>query len=64
MAKCPFYRRKEKQKIVCEGPYDDCLSLIQTFGSNVNRDKQLEIFCGDRYKNCEIYRMIMESKYE
>jgi len=25
---------------------------------------QMKTFCCDKYKNCEIFRMIMENKYE
>nr|DAF33449.1 MAG TPA: hypothetical protein [Caudoviricetes sp.] len=61
--KCPFFLRCDKQKISCEGPYDDCKCLNQIFKSTAGRNKQLEIFCNCNFEKCEIYRMICEAKY-
>ena len=61
--RCPFYRCDDgRRNIVCEGFVDDsCVTLTYRFRHLF--DKQLEIFCTDRFENCEAYRLLME-KYE
>lgn len=61
--KCPFFKNLQKQKIYCEGVCDDCISTIQTYRNNKDRDKQLDIFCCKHFEKCEIYRAIEEAKY-
>lgn len=65
--RCPFFRREDRQKhkIVCEG-LGDAKSMSWNFANEDERQRirQLEIFCQDRYENCEVYRMIHNSKYE
>lgn len=61
--KCPFFHKTDKLKITCEGYHDDCKCTNQIYINNKARDKQLELFCQDKYENCEIYRMIKEAKY-
>lgn len=64
---CPFFREEDarKHKIICEG-LGDARSMAWNFRNEDERQRirQLEIFCQDRYKNCELYRMILESKYD
>ena len=60
---CPFYKRDNgKTRVVCEGIVDHS-SIVLTFGSPTQCRRQLEIFCCDHYRNCEVNRMLME-KYE
>lgn len=65
--RCPFFRKEDRQrhKIVCEG-LGDAASISWNFDSRDERQRirQMEIFCQDRYPNCEVYRMIRESKYD
>ena len=60
---CPFYKRDDPTNIYCEGISEDSC-LITRFRFKVGRDQQMRIFCSEHYKNCEIYRMLMEAKYE
>ena len=63
-AQCPFFRSDvEKQKrINCEGIVDRC-TLALTFDRKKDYKLQLNVFCCEHYKKCEIYNMLME-KYE
>ena len=61
--KCPFYRRDDgSSRLVCEGIVEDS-TLTWNFSSREDLRGQLDIFCCDYFKNCEVYRMLMESKY-
>lgn len=59
---CPFYKRDDPTNIICEGIAEDSW-LITRFRYKAGRDQQMRIFCCEHYKNCEIYRMLMEEKY-
>lgn len=61
-AKCPFFKSSGKRKITCEGITDDCVTCL-TFVSQHKRNLHREVFCDARYKNCEIFKMLLE-KYE
>ena len=62
--KCPFYHRDDSnRKLTCEGILDGS-TLTLNFRRKSDLDQQMEIFCNDYYKNCEVYRMLMEAKYE
>ena len=62
--KCPFYCGDDGKKcLTCEGMVDDSY-ISWKFKNRENFRQQMDIFCCDCYKNCEIYRMLMESKYE
>ena len=63
-AKCPFYRLSVKYQLHCEGYVDGIATMILRFQTYEDRDRHLEIFCGDKCENCEIYRLIMENKYD
>ena len=61
---CPFYKNDDgSNKIKCEGLVDN-----STIGLSFQRPRdfrrQMEVFCCDRYICCEIYRMLMDNKYE
>lgn len=64
-AKCPFYKFDDfqRRRISCEGIVDDS-TLALTFQRKKDFDTQLGVFCCEHYRNCEIYRMIMEAKYD
>lgn len=60
---CPFYKMDDgRRKISCEGPIDDSRVSV-TYGRRQDFESQITIFCCNNYKNCEIYRMVMASKY-
>lgn len=64
---CPYFRHEDRQKhkIVCEG-LGDAKSIAWNFSNEDERQRilQLEIFCQNRYQNCELYRAIQTSKYD
>lgn len=64
-AQCPFYLFDDeiKRRIVCEGIVDRS-TLALTFRSKTDYDTQLGVFCCEHYKKCEIYRILMETKYD
>ena len=67
VALCPFFLREDSRthKIICEGLGDaECMAWYFRKKDERQRIRQLEIFCQDRYQNCELYRMIRESKYD
>ena len=62
--KCPFYCGDDgKKSLTCEGIVEDSY-INWKFKKKENFQQQLHIFCCEYYKNCEIYRMLMENKYE
>ncbi len=64
MIQCPFYKGREGGKsLVCEG-FGDAKSLAQVYPSRGKLRKQMEVFCCHRYRNCEVYRLLMHTKYE
>ena len=60
--KCPFYLRLSEQSITCEGITDNCVTKT-IFNSKKEKRKHRNIFCCNKYQNCEIYGML-EKKYE
>lgn len=63
-ALCPFYKSdngKEK-RITCEG-ITERSNLELVFRTRDDFEQQMQIFCSEHYKNCEVYRMLM-NKYE
>ena len=61
---CPFFKSDDgRQCIVCEG-FGDARSRIQTYRYKAEYEKQMEVFCSEHYRKCEVYRVIMETKYE
>jgi hypothetical protein len=59
---CPFFKELAKKGVSCEGLTDDSIIKLW-FSSPKSLDLHTEIFCCNRYQNCEIYRML-EAKYE
>ena len=61
--KCPFYHRDDsRNSITCEGVVENS-TLKWNFRKKEDLKQQMDIFCCDYYKNCEVYRMLMDSKY-
>lgn len=61
--RCPFYKKNKASMISCEGITDDC-SINLNFRNTPSCMQQMDIFCCDHYKRCEIYEAIMKAKYE
>lgn len=59
---CPFFLFSGRKSIGCEGITDDCFIRL-VFESEKPKKLHNKVFCESQYKNCEIYRMLME-KYE
>lgn len=54
---CPFYHKEAYNTIVCEGLYDKCynrISFLSGMGSFKHR------YCHSNYKECRLYRSLME----
>lgn len=62
---CPFYKFDDckGKRIICEGIVAES-TLTLTYYWKKGYEKQLGVFCCEHYKNCEIYRMLMEAKYD
>ena len=61
--KCPFYHRDDSNcTITCEGILDNS-TLTWRFRKKEDCNQQMDLFCCNYYKNCEVYRMLMEAKY-
>ncbi len=61
---CPFYRSDDgRGKIICEGILDGS-TLALRMKSKADFELQIREYCAKRYICCEIYRMLMDSKYE
>lgn len=61
---CPFYRYDDgKQRITCEGLVDNS-SLALIYQKRRDYETQISVFCCEHYKRCEVYRMLMEAKYD
>ena len=62
--KCPFYHRDDaRSSITCEGFMDDMIIKLQ-YRKKADLKQQLKVFCCEHYEKCEIYRAIMEAKYD
>lgn len=64
-AQCPFFKFDDvrQKRIVCEGFVDES-SLALIYCRKRDYATQLDVFCCDNYKKCEVYRMLMCEKYE
>ena len=64
-AKCPFFNSDvgKQKRIICEGIVDKS-TLALTFSRKKDYATQLGVFCCEHFKKCEIYRMLMENKYD
>lgn len=61
---CPFYKYSDsrRHKIACEGIVDGS-SIIMFYQDKRDFQIQMNAFCCEHYKNCEIYG-ILDAKYE
>lgn len=60
---CPFYQYDDgRRKIVCEGFTDRCTVDLR-WRYHVDQEHHMQVFCCGNFEKCEIYRMVMESKY-
>lgn len=64
-ATCPFYKNDDMRgrRIVCEGIVDKS-SILLRFSRTDDYRIQMEVFCGQHYEKCEVYRMLMEKRAE
>lgn len=62
--RCPFYKGDCRCRITCEGPADSITSVSLFFLSQSDWDIHMHVFCYDRYKNCEVYQMIYQARFE
>ena len=60
---CPFYRTDGKLSITCEG-FGDSRCLKQVYRKKEHYETQLTVFCCGHFEKCEVYRLLMETKYE
>lgn len=60
---CPFYKYDDgKRRITCEGIIADS-SLALIYHNKKDYETQITAFCCERYKKCEVYRLLMD-KYD
>lgn len=60
---CPFFKFDDgKKRITCEGIIDDS-SLALIFHKKVDYETQINVFCCEHYRKCEVYRLLMD-KYD
>lgn len=62
---CPFFRRIDLHtgRICCEGLTDES-SIILHYNRREDLSIQFDFLCCNKYKNCEVFRAIMEAKYQ
>ena len=60
---CPFFRNYSPDVIRCEGIMDGT-GISISFRDKEDHRRHMSIFCEDHYKNCEIYRMVLDARYE
>ena len=61
--RCPFFKNQDKHFISCEGLVDSSnISLRYKYGKDKNI--QFDEFCCSKYTYCEIYRMLINEKYQ
>ena len=61
---CHFYKEDDgKFSITCEG-FGDARYLKQMYYNKSQYTTQIGVFCCENYQRCEVYRLIMETKYD
>ena len=60
LVKCPFYKDESKNSIRCEGIIS--ITCSSNFGSTKEKKKHREKHCCDKYKDCDIYKLV-DMKY-
>ena len=62
-AKCPYFVGSKRTKITCEGITEGSVLLLEFFsGEKMNQHR--DIFCNNKYQNCEVCRMLDEKNEE
>ena len=62
--KCPFYKEDDgRLSIICEGFGDACY-LKQRYHNKAQYATQISVFCCKNYQRCEVYRLLMKTKYD
>lgn len=61
---CPFYKYDDGRRVVaCEGVTDGSI-ISQRYRRRSDWESQVRTFCCEHWQKCEVYRMLMENKYE
>ena len=61
--RCPFYQFDDgRRRITCEGLVDNS-SLALIYHRKADYEAQINVFCCEYYRNCEVYQMLM-ANYE
>lgn len=60
---CPYFQQCNRTKITCEGITEGCVTSIE-FKREKDKNLHKKLFCDDKYKNCEICRMLDEKNEE
>lgn len=61
---CPMYIGDGPIEICCEGPFDLCPRVTLSFRNRNACEQHMTLFCDKDYCCCEVYRMVMEAKYD
>ena len=61
--RCPFFRSVGEKSVCCEGFMEGCTVSVRFVRPRL-LDKHWRLYCCGRYDYCEIYRMVMEAKYD
>lgn len=59
---CPFYLARSDHELHCEGAIPDS-KIINRFPRRADCSFQLNTYCCEHFRCCEIYRMLMREKY-
>ena len=62
-AKCPFFHEHTAITIACESPIPGS-TVRMTFRGKTVKKTQYDVFCCNHYKNCELFRLVMEKYAE
>lgn len=57
LAKCPFYKEEDRQKIICEGVVDNS-SIHVAFSSPTQKGEYCRQFCYRHYDDCLVADML------
>lgn len=61
---CPFYLGLGEKCVFCEAPAYKKSRLCWKFSRRGDLELHLREYCGHSWDHCEIYRMLMRSKYQ
>lgn len=57
--RCPFYKRAERQHIICEGVEDGATTHV-AFSSPLRLNEYMSGYCDCDYSHCRVTRMLEE----